>query len=341
MSLKKRRFSLDSSVALEGVGLLSHRRGSKLSKRSSKSLEEARLEIQELSQSLSRRSPLRDQTIAEEHTDRHDGLISKRSFAKHNKTFHKLFQGIPEGENVTHTFTCALQKEVLYHGKLFVSENYVCFFSSVLLKDTKVVIPTSSVREVKKQKSALSIMSIQTTDGEKYSFVSMRNRDLCYRLLQSVCSQAQRESANSSPHASSVENEDDQDMSFSYSSLEESVDPDPSRNNSISLEKEFLSNGVPRGCSSTPQSSSTDGEEIAESWMRSITQRVSPLLSTTGLGNLNHLFYIYLLLMALLLLASGFIGLRILALEEQLNTLGALTEYSFPPYQEPSPVERN
>ncbi|XP_056149547.1 GRAM domain-containing protein 2B-like isoform X3 [Lampris incognitus] len=318
MSLKKRRFSLDSSVALEGVGLLSHRRGSKLSKRSSKSLEEARLEIQELSQSLSRRSPLRDQTIAEEHTDRHDGLISKRSFAKHNKTFHKLFQGIPEGENVTHTFTCALQKEVLYHGKLFVSENYVCFFSSVLLKDTKVVIPTSSVREVKKQKSALSIMSIQTTDGEK-----------------------QRESANSSPHASSVENEDDQDMSFSYSSLEESVDPDPSRNNSISLEKEFLSNGVPRGCSSTPQSSSTDGEEIAESWMRSITQRVSPLLSTTGLGNLNHLFYIYLLLMALLLLASGFIGLRILALEEQLNTLGALTEYSFPPYQEPSPVERN
>ncbi len=35
-------------------------------------------------------------------------------------------------------FTCALQKEVLFHGKLFVSENYVCFYSSVLLKDTKV-----------------------------------------------------------------------------------------------------------------------------------------------------------------------------------------------------------
>lgn len=36
-------------------------------------------------------------------------------------------------------FTCALQKEVLYHGKLFVSEGHVCFHSSVLLKDTKVM----------------------------------------------------------------------------------------------------------------------------------------------------------------------------------------------------------
>lgn len=35
-------------------------------------------------------------------------------------------------------FTCALQKEVLYHGKLFVSEHHVCFHSSVLLKETKV-----------------------------------------------------------------------------------------------------------------------------------------------------------------------------------------------------------
>lgn len=39
---------------------------------------------------------------------------------------------------VSAAFTCALQKEVLYHGKLYISENNVCFFSSVLLKETKV-----------------------------------------------------------------------------------------------------------------------------------------------------------------------------------------------------------
>ena len=42
-------------------------------------------------------------------------------------------------------FTCALQKEVLYHGKLFVSEHHVCFHSSVLLKETKVWTPRREI----------------------------------------------------------------------------------------------------------------------------------------------------------------------------------------------------
>lgn len=35
-------------------------------------------------------------------------------------------------------FTCALQKEILYQGKLFLSENWICFHSKVFGKDTKV-----------------------------------------------------------------------------------------------------------------------------------------------------------------------------------------------------------
>lgn len=37
-------------------------------------------------------------------------------------------------------FTCALQKEILYQGKLFVSENWICFHSKVFGKDIKVGI---------------------------------------------------------------------------------------------------------------------------------------------------------------------------------------------------------
>lgn len=35
-------------------------------------------------------------------------------------------------------FTCALQKEIVYQGKLFISENWICFHSKVFGKDTKV-----------------------------------------------------------------------------------------------------------------------------------------------------------------------------------------------------------
>ncbi|XP_022610539.1 GRAM domain-containing protein 2B-like isoform X2 [Seriola dumerili] len=332
MSLKSsRRFSLDSSVSLDGVGGLTLRRNSRFgSKKSRQTLNDARLEIQEFSHSLD--PNIREQTITEESLERSNELINSQSFLKRNKSFHKLFQQIPEGENLTHMFICALQKEVLYHGKLFLSENHVCFYSSVLLKDTKVVIPASSVRHVKKHNSALSVLSIQTAEGEKYSFVSLRNREVCYHLLQSVCSNAQHQgSPNSSPHLSSGENEADHDMVSSQSSFEDSIDHDLTRQNRINLDNGFplFSSEGPSGCSSTRQSSLIDEDDRADSWVGWVIEMVAPFFFLREIRNLSVLFYIYMMLIVLLLLASGYIGLRITALEEQLNSLGALAELSF------------
>ncbi|XP_013996421.1 GRAM domain-containing protein 2B [Salmo salar] len=315
MNMEHRRFSLDSSVSLEnggGGGSLGHRRGSRSkSKEKWKSLEEAQLEIQELGHSLNRSNSLRSETIEEESFHRSDGVVAKSSFVKYNKTFHKLFRDIPTEEKLTHVFTCALQKEVLYHGKLFVSVNYVCFYSSVLLKDTKVVVHVSSVKEVKKQNSALSMLSIRTTDGNKYSFVSLRNRRVCYEILQSVCSQLgeQVESGNSSPHFSgenSVDGVDrDIDTISSNSSREDSVEQ------SLPIETVY-----------------SDLPSSADSWVWIVTERVKTLLLIRDMRNLNVLLSICLFLAVLLLLSSGYIGLRIVALEEQLSSLGALPEFS-------------
>ncbi|KAM3604892.1 uncharacterized protein V6R79_017556 [Siganus canaliculatus] len=360
MSLKGRRFSLDSSGCLEGLEHHGGRRGSNRfsnkKSRQSHSLDDARLKIQELNHSLNNNNnniSLRQQTIAEHH-EPSDGLINNSSFRKHNKTFHKLFPEIPEEENVTHTFTCALQKEVLYHGKLFVSENHVCFHSSVLLKDTKVVIPASSVREVKKHNSALSMLSIQTAD-EKYSFVSLRNREMCSRLLHTICCHAQvftlsffhspqteavftcvtcvsacvcLRQAVSSPHMSSAENEADHDVPSSYSSLEDCPDHVLNRQNSIYLDHGFpdMSSDAPARSSSTHQSSLTDEDSRDAAWIWSLIERVTSFFLLRDIRNLSLLFYLYIMLMVLLLVMSGYIGLRIQALEEQLNSLGALSE---------------
>ncbi|XP_023129826.1 GRAM domain-containing protein 2B-like isoform X2 [Amphiprion ocellaris] len=325
MGLKNRRFSLDSAV-LDGG--LSARRGSRFPIKKSKqsqSLDDARQEIQELNQSLN--MSLREQTITEENPERSDGSINRQSFSKRNKSFHKLFPEIPEEENLTHTFTCALQKEVLYHGKLFVSENHVCFHSSVLLKDTKVVIPLSSVREVKKHNSALSVLSIHSADGEKYSFVSLRNREMCCKLLHSICLLAQEESANSSPHPSSAENEADQDVASSFSSLEDCGDHDFSN---IDIDSSFpqMSSEGPSRSNSTRHSSLIDEDCKDGSWIWGVTDRVTPFFFFKESRDLSFYVYIFILLLVLLLLASGYIGLRIIALEEQLNSMGALNDLS-------------
>ncbi|XP_020318805.1 GRAM domain-containing protein 2A isoform X1 [Oncorhynchus kisutch] len=357
MNMKHRRFSLDSSVSLEdgdGGNLLDQRKGSRSrpkksgERRKSHSLEEAQLETQGLGCSLNRSNSLRSQTIEEESFHRPDGVIvTKNSFVKYNKAFHKLFEDIPAEEKLTHAFTCALQKEVLYHGKLFVSVNYVCFYSSVLLKDTKVVVHVSSIKEVKKQNSALSMLSIHTTDGDKYLLVSLRNRQVCYKILQTVCTQAQTvftqqqgeqgENGSSSSHVSPGENGVDdvnQDIATisSHSSLEDSMEQ--------SLPKETVYSDLPsRGRdSSTPRSSIskdqddqftfTEEDDSANSCFWRVTERIKSLLLIREMSNLNVLLSIYLFLVVLLLLSSGYIGLRILALEEQLSSLGALPEFS-------------
>lgn len=38
-------------------------------------------------------------------------------------------------------YTCALQRDILYQGKMFVSENWICFHSKVFGRDTKVGSP--------------------------------------------------------------------------------------------------------------------------------------------------------------------------------------------------------
>lgn len=64
------------------------------------------------------------------------------------------------------------------------------------------------------------------------------------------------------------------------------------------------------------------------SWVWNVTEKAKSLLVQREASTLNTLLFIYLILVVLLLLSSGYIGLRIVALEEQLTSLGALPEFT-------------
>ncbi|XP_075877243.1 uncharacterized protein LOC142885037 isoform X2 [Nelusetta ayraudi] len=319
MSLKGRRFSLDSYALQDASN--GRKSVSVRGKRSKQSqcVDEGRQEIEELRNSLdSKESPSKSAAV-EENPEHSDGLINSHSVIKHKKTFHSLFQEVPEEETVTHTFTCALQKDLLFHGKLFVSKNYLCFHSSMLLTVTKLVILVSSVREVKKH--LLSVMNIKTADGEKHSFCSLRNRETCYNLLQTLCWHAQHGgSANSSPPLSSAENEVEHDVASSDYSLEDSLDPE--------LDHNFASTSreSPEAHSFSHQSSSADEAGQASWGFWNFIERITSFFLAAPLRNVSPFLSLTVVLMTLLLLASGYLGLRMMALEAQLKSLGALTE---------------
>ncbi|XP_062455272.1 GRAM domain-containing protein 2B isoform X2 [Rhea pennata] len=127
---------------------------------------------------------------------------------KANAHFHKLFMEVPIDEPLKQSFTCALQKEILYQGKLFLSENWICFHSKVFGKDTKISIPVLSVTLLKKTKTALLVPNalIIATVTDKYMFVSLLSRDTTYKLLKSICRHLEDMSVGNSPNPSSAEN---------------------------------------------------------------------------------------------------------------------------------------
>ncbi|ELK38362.1 Pyruvate kinase isozyme M1 [Myotis davidii] len=96
--------------------------------------------------------------------------------------------------------SCALQRDLLLQGRLYISPNWLCFHASLFGKDIKVVIPVVSVQMVKKHKMARLLpngLAITTNTSQKYVFVSLLSRDSVYDMLRRVCTHLQPSSKKS------------------------------------------------------------------------------------------------------------------------------------------------
>ncbi|XP_045387001.1 GRAM domain-containing protein 2A isoform X4 [Lemur catta] len=87
--------------------------------------------------------------------------------SKYNQQYHKLFKDIPLDEVVLKVCSCALQRDLLLQGRLYISPNWLCFHASLFGKDVK------------------------------YVFVSLLSRDSVYDMLRRVCTHLQPSSKKS------------------------------------------------------------------------------------------------------------------------------------------------
>ncbi|XP_053559090.1 GRAM domain-containing protein 2B isoform X2 [Bombina bombina] len=267
-------------------------------------------------------------TESDPSTERRKSITS--NLPKHNVTFHKIFRGIPEDEELKDSFTCALQKEVLYQGRLYISSNYIGFFCIMLRKEIKVLIPISSVTILKKANTALLVpnaLSVRTVDGDKYLFGSLRNRELCYQAVRAVCTHLQDGSACSTPMSSTADPASEQNckiLNSSHSDLELNLnESDSVVLNSIAPEGPLKEQSRLRFSASEVDGLSLgsygNGDICQEKLASDDTNRTHWARPSA----VNILLIIYMLLVAILLISSGYIGLRIIELENQLNIMGA------------------
>ncbi|XP_040446552.1 GRAM domain-containing protein 2A-like [Falco naumanni] len=237
--------------------------------------------------------------------------------SKHAAGYHKAFGELAEREALLACFSCAWQKEVPYHGRLYISSHHICFHASLLLKDIKVVVPVASVSTLKKANTALLVpnaLSIRTARGEKFLFVLLRQREATYQVLKSVCKHLQDKSWNSLSNKEVLR----KSRTSSQSDLEQST-PEPD-----SLQD------LPDGLIPMPRQAKEEDEEDEEAAALALNSRGSHTALwawiTAQLSSRNTIILIYLLLMVALLLSSGYLGLRIVELEQQLESMGAWSD---------------
>ncbi|XP_037304681.2 GRAM domain-containing protein 2A isoform X1 [Pungitius pungitius] len=114
--------------------------------------------------------------------------------SKYNSQYHKLFQCVPKEEILMKVYSCALLRDILLQGRLYISRNWLCFYANLFGKDIKVPIPVVTVRLVKKHKTAGLVpngLAITTDTGQKYVFVSLLSRDSVYDVLRRICTHLQ------------------------------------------------------------------------------------------------------------------------------------------------------
>ncbi|KAI9033981.1 GRAM domain-containing protein [Phycomyces nitens] len=108
--------------------------------------------------------------------------------SKRNADFHALFRSVPEQDMLIEDYGCALQKEILLQGRMYISENHVCFNANIFGWVTNLVIAVSDIVEIEKRSTAIIIPNaIQiSTLHAKHSFASFLSRDQAYDLLVDV-----------------------------------------------------------------------------------------------------------------------------------------------------------
>ncbi|GAM90373.1 hypothetical protein ANO11243_084160 [Dothideomycetidae sp. 11243] len=108
--------------------------------------------------------------------------------SKRNKDFHQLFRSVPEDDYLIEDYSAALQRDILLHGRFYVSEGHICFSSNILGWVTNLVIAFDEIITIEKKNTAIvfpNALVIQTQHSRNV-FASFVTRDSTFDLLLGI-----------------------------------------------------------------------------------------------------------------------------------------------------------
>ena len=74
--------------------------------------------------------------------------ILNPTYKTRHEEFKRLFNDlVPNNERLVVDYSCALQKEILVHGRLYLSLNYISFYANIFKWETSLVSPLMSDKQ--------------------------------------------------------------------------------------------------------------------------------------------------------------------------------------------------
>ncbi|XP_078512786.1 protein Aster-C isoform X2 [Lissotriton helveticus] len=118
--------------------------------------------------------------------------VSSSTYKQRSEEFRRQFKDLPETERLIVDYACALQRDILLQGRLYLSETWLCFHSNIFRWETSIAFPLKDITTMTKEKTARLIPNaIQiATENDKFFFTSFAARDRSYlsifRMWQNV-----------------------------------------------------------------------------------------------------------------------------------------------------------
>ena len=104
---------------------------------------------------------------------------------KRNRDFHQLFRSVPEDDYLIEDYSCALQRDIILAGRMYISEGHICFSSNILGWVTTLIISFDEIVSVEKESTAMvfpNAIAIQTLHARQ-TFRSLLSREATYDLI--------------------------------------------------------------------------------------------------------------------------------------------------------------
>ena len=104
---------------------------------------------------------------------------------KRNRDFHQLFRSVPEDDYLIEDYSCALQRDIILAGRIYISEGHICFSSNILGWVTTLVMSFDEIVSVEKESTAMvfpNAIAIQTLHA-RHTFRSLLSREATYDLI--------------------------------------------------------------------------------------------------------------------------------------------------------------